>query len=731
MMPIRFTRRLALLMTTAAVVWTTGGLRAQQQIASAIGVPPERSVVLSPTSHPTISRELSQLWFAPTSGDRARTPPVDVGSAMRASAAGDYARSIATLSRTGAQQGTLGTYVAYHLAIAQLRLGRPEQARALFQQIQERQPIGYLSEAAFIGEGESLEAMGQPAAALDVYQRMLDAHVGALDDVVMHLGRAARGAGRMGTAYDAFTRVYYEFGSSELSPLAGSELATLPNLPPIGPGTDRYRLELGRAERMFATKQYAPARSVYDTLKPLARGDDKELVDLRIAESNYFLKRARDARDGVHPYIRDAKRQGEALYFYAAASRDLGDIAEYIKTVRRIVDEFPTQSWAEEGLNNLASYYIIDDQDDQADAVFRELYERYPHGRYAERAAWKAGWRAYLGGGYADAIRFFERAAADFPRSDYRPPWLYWSGRAHDALNEAAVANARYLLVATDYLNSYYGRLAVARMGGKVPALQTSVVDGPAAVGEGYASAPPNSALIRALAAAGLYDDAHAELKYAQRVWGDSAAIQATMAWVSREQGMSETGNRRFTLVRGSITTMRRAYPQFLAAGGERLPREILTVIFPLEHWDLIRKYAAAQSLDPYLVAALVAQESTFVADIKSSANAVGLMQLLPSTARQYAKKLGLRYSSRLLTSPDANIRMGTAYFADKIRQFGGVHLALASYNAGETPVRQWLAERPGMAREEFIDDIPYPETQNYVKRIIGTAEDYRRLYGK
>ncbi len=91
---------------------------------------------------------------------------------------------------------------------------------------------------------------------------------------------------------------------------------------------------------------------------------------------------------------------------------------------------------------------------------------------------------------------------------------------------------------------------------------------------------------------------------------------------------------RRFQLLRGAITTMRRAYPQFMAAGGEELPREVLTVIYPIAYWDLIRKHAGANGLDPYFVAALVAQESTFVADVKSSANAYGLMQLLPSTAR-------------------------------------------------------------------------------------------------
>jgi soluble lytic murein transglycosylase len=245
------------------------------------------------------------------------------------------------------------------------------------------------------------------------------------------------------------------------------------------------------------------------------------------------------------------------------------------------------------------------------------------------------------------------------------------------------------------------------------------------------AQPPPNEGAIRALAAAGLHEKAASELRYAQRVWGDSPAIRATLSWVSYEQGIANAGSERYSQLRGSITMMRRAYPQFLAAGGEQLPREVLAKIFPLAYWDPIRRYSSTHNLDPYLMAALMAQESTFVADVRSAANAVGLMQLIPSTARRMATKLGMRYSSRLLIDPDANMRMGMAYFADKIKEFGAVHLALASYNAGETPVRRWIAERPGLPVDEFIDDIPYAETQNYVKRIIGTAEDYRRLYGQ
>src|SRR5439155_18900052 len=88
------------------------------------------------------------------------------------------------------------------------------------------------------------------------------------------------------------------------------------------------------------------------------------------------------------------------------------------------------------------------------------------------------------------------------------------------------------------------------------------------------------------------------------------------------------------------------------------------------------------------------------------------------------------RFSIRMLTTAETNLKMGTAYFADLVRHFGGTHYPLASYNAGENRVSRWISERPGVDREEFIDDNPFPETQNYVKKILGTAEDYRRLYG-
>jgi soluble lytic murein transglycosylase len=717
-------RRIALVLAAALLI-AAAMPRAQKSTASS-------DADLRPTEHPRLPADLSQLWLAPEPPRGARSAALtDLASAVKLEVNESFSKALPILSKPDVQQGTLGHYAVYYRGLAQLRLGRAEEARRTFQSLEARAPVGYLVEAALLREAECDESLGDQPAAMDVYDRLAKVKTTAPDDVLMRLGRAAQAAGNTDKAIEAFSRLAYEYPSSELATQASAELESLPQTA-IVPGTDRYTLTLGRGERLFSAKRYALARTVFESVRRVAQGDDRELVTLRLAECDYHLKRFRNARDGAKPFIDKGARQAEALYFYAGALRDLKVDEEYRRLVRRIVDEFPAASWAEDALNDLASYYIRQNDDAQADAVFREQYEKFPTGRDAERAAWKIGWWAYKNGRHTDTIRAFESAAAHFTRSDYRPSWLYWAARAHDALKEREAADARYTLVATDYLNSYYGRLAATHLidrGTRLPprGLTADIERDDRATEDPAARPrvpppPPNEHVVRALLGLALYDQAIDELHYAQKSWGDSPAIQATIGWIEHERGD----------LRAGINAMKRAYPQYLAAGGEQLPAELLKVLFPVNYWPLIQRYSAERHLDPFLMAALIAQESTFTADAKSSANAYGLMQLLPSTGRQYARSLKLpqRFSISLLTKADANLKMGTAYFADLVKQFGGEHYALATYNAGPHRVARWISERPGIARDEFIDDIPFPETQNYVKKILGTAEDYRRLYG-
>jgi soluble lytic murein transglycosylase len=718
--------------TVALVIATALALLAQE------GPPeqPRRAVAdrLQPTAHPPLPGDPSRYWFVPDVS-ATRTPPARGPEAAasrfargaRLIAAGDFAQGLPLVNPQELAGSPLEPYAHYYRALALEGVGRLDEADAALTTLLARMPSGYLTEGGTLRLGAVAVARNDAERAEDLLERLSKDKVSSPEQVFLALGTAEEAVGHKDHALQAYGRVYYDFPLSGEASKAqeGMERLQTAELVPA----DRYARELARAEQLFAARRWAQARAAFEPLARAAQGDDRELIALRLAEADYYLARHRASRDALQRYIDGGKREAEARFFYLTTIRALGDQTRYVTLARQLVKEFPDNEWAAETLNNLASHYIINDEDAEADRVFRELLQRFPKHRYAERAAWKVGWFAYRGGRFADTAEVFENAAATFPRADHRPAWLYWSGRARDQLGDVAAANARYRLAVTDYQNTYYGRLATTLLAQRrEPAVTPSVMRAAAAATPG---AVPTSDLIRALAAVELYDDALREVQYAQKVYGDSPQLQATSAWIRHRQGLGLKATERFTALRGAINTMRRAYPQFMTAGGENLPPDVLRIIFPLDFWPLIQKYAKAHDLDPFLLAALMAQESTFTPEIRSSANAVGLMQITPPTGRTLARQLGIRrFSTAMLTQPETNVRMGTAYFKDMVDRFGGVHYALAGYNAGPHRVVQWMKEAPGLPQDEFIDNIPFAETQNYVKRILGTAEDYRRLYG-
>jgi len=691
-------------------------------------------VALKPTAHPALPIRPGDYWFVPESftsstPGRPESPAQKFARGAKLIDGGDFTAGLPLVTSADVSATPLASYARYYRAIALAGLNRLPEAIAGLEGLEAEATTGaggYLfGEAVPLRRADLEIARLNGRKALDRLEDLTKQRgLTSPEDVWLRLGRAAEAAGDRDKAVDGYRKVYYE------SPLSLQALDAQYLLAHLDTSSlaDRFKLELARAERLFNARRWAQARAGFEPLANLASGDDKELIALRLAECDYYLDRFRVSRDALRPYLKNAARKAEARFFSLTATRALGDNDTYVAEARALVEEFPDSTWAAETLNNLSSHYIILDDDASADEVFRELWRRFPDSRYAERAAWKIGWWAYKNGRFADAAQAFDSGAAAFPRSDNRPAWLYWSGRAHDQIGEAEVASERYRIEVADYENSYYGRLASTLLETRDrPVIRDNVTIAPVST----TVQVPTAAVIRELVAVEMYDAALKELQYAQRAWGDTPAIEATIAWIRHEQAQNETAPERFDHLRGAINIMKRAYPQYLAAGGEELPPAVLEVIYPLDYWPLIEKYSTANGLDPYLMAALIAQESTFTADVRSGANAYGLMQLLPTTGRRYAQRLGIRpFSTSSLTKPETNIRIGMAYFKELVERFGGAYYALASYNAGESRVSEWLAERPGLPQDEFIDDIPYPETQNYVKRILGTAEDYRRLYG-
>src|SRR5204862_647531 len=221
--------------------------------------------VLLPTNHPRVSHEPAELWLAPARGSR---PPsasaVALPVAVKSFNGGEYSKAALALPPLTSQEGPLGEYARYYMGLTVLRQGRAGEARQIFRALAEQKPTGYLSQAAPVGEAEAAEAQNDFKAAASIYERLSKGKPLNLEDVMLRLGRAAKAADDRTTAAEAFARVYYEFALTDAARIAGSELASLPTLQAVAPGNQRFRLELGRAERLFAAKQYPEARSSFE-----------------------------------------------------------------------------------------------------------------------------------------------------------------------------------------------------------------------------------------------------------------------------------------------------------------------------------------------------------------------------------------------------------------------------------------------------------------------------------
>lgn len=177
-----------------------------------------------------------------------------------------------------------------------------------------------------------------------------------------------------------------------------------------------------------------------------------------------------------------------------------------------------------------------------------------------------------------------------------------------------------------------------------------------------------------------------------------------------------------------AIRTLRRSFPGIATVAIADTPSDAVEAYLPLRWAPSVAAAAAETGLEPWLIAAVARQESSFTAHARSPAGARGVLQLLPATARLHARALGLG-SRPDLEDPAVNIRLGAHELAWLLRRFGAVEPALAAYNAGERRVRRWWTRWP--EAEPFTESVPIPETYNYIRRVVFLADAYREVHDR
>lgn len=277
--------------------------------------------------------------------------------------------------------------------------------------------------------------------------------------------------------------------------------------------------------------------------------------------------------------------------------------------------------------------------------------------------------------------------------------YQYWLGKSYEKTGDSASAHSHYQKAASQ--RDFFGFLAAEKLGQayqfndhpllKNPALYDKVVN------------RPESYRVRIFRRMGEHGRATAE-------------FQSLCRYLSKEE-----------LEQAALFASELNWPiQTIMTLSKTKSWDALAARFPTDYQAIVAEQARQTGLSPAQIYAIIRKESIFQPEIRSPAGALGLMQVMPATARQTARKYGIPYSSSYsLTEPATNIRIGSRYLRDQIREFGHLAYAAAAYNAGPGRVVRWKAEHPGLPLDEWIAQIPFYETRDYVKRVL----EYQKVY--
>jgi soluble lytic murein transglycosylase len=635
---------------------------------------------------------------------------------------GHYAQAAKWLE-TAQNDPRLQDYALYWSAENNLALNRNADALAQLRRFRRDYPDSVITDEALQALGVAALALNQPAeilAALDAYPQTKE------KPALLFLRAEAREQSAQALQAGAdYESVYLRFPTNEQAREAGEKLGFLRSslgdkLPAIP-----VERQIEHASTIVAAHQWGDARNEYSHLLPQLAGADRERAELRIMECGVALGAGISGIAALK--ITDPDVDAERYYSIANYYRNIPAESEMTAAIETAVARAPASRWAESALFLGGNYYWVQLDRDHAAAYYKRVADNFPAAVDALPAQWRVAFTAVLKR-QPEAAQELTEHLRRFPGSQFTPDALYWLGRLAEESQNSGLARSYYEKLQERFPQNYFASAATARL--------STLGAGPETDPDVFAGIPP----LPPAMAVGLTIPAAAATRQARADALRSIAFDAS-AELELRAAFAATGEPRLLLeaaqeaviaghVGAAIVTIRQIYPQIEWRPFNEVPREVWLTAFAMPYQSSILSRSTQAGIDPMLTAGLIRQESAYDPQAHSGANALGLMQLLPKTARRFAKQAKVRYSTPMLYEPDYNIHIGTIYFAGLKRDFGSVESALAAYNAGEDRVTFWTTGQTYREPAEFVDSIPFTETREYVEIVTRNADIYRKLYG-
>ncbi len=633
-------------------------------------------------------------------------------------AADAYRRAGSVASGAG---DALSDYSDYLGAQALMEANRSGEVFPLLDHFAERHPESIFNASAPLMLANAFIQQKNGPVAVKILETMLGTPEAEHPEFKFALGRAYQVGGDTTKATTQYRSIFLS------QPLAFESSQALTQLSGMGMKPSAAERKV-RADQLFNAKRYNEANAEYSAIRndsSLTQAD-RDALQIYSAVCDLKLKRLGRHEAEKLPETNDDSAALK-LYLLAEISRTEKDRVGHDAIISKMSARFPNSRWLEEALYSGGNMYLLTHDTDQAIFHYQLLVDRFPMSMYAPSAHWRVAWMNYRLRRYPEAARLMDEQVVRYGAGMEAPSALYWRGRIYeDQTHDFAQAANYYRALNNTYTNYYYGSLARQRLAvlGRQPEVPSA----------------PVLASVRKFATPDLIgtvpqDDPHvikakllANAALNEYIGPEIAVTAGSAQWGVLAQAQIYASYGEYAR---SLQALKRSGISFFALPPSKLPQEYLRLMFPQPYWNDLVTDANKNGLDPYLVVSLIRQESEFNPGAVSPAKAYGLMQLLPSVGKENAKREGVKgFQTPQLLNPATNLQLGTRNLKFVLDRFGGQpEYALAAYNAGDVPVRQWMANGDYKDIAEFVESIPYTETREYVQAIMRNREMYRALY--
>ena len=648
--------------------------------------------------------------------------------------AGEYQAAAKDLHQSAERQFSLADYATYYSAAAALMANDPVQAAEAVRDFSSNFPasplrlqgLELLAEA-LIDSQKSQEAVliltGEPSVRRHATLSLL-------------LAKAYEEVGNLSQAARAFQEVYFAFAASSQAKEAGQALERLRSRLGADFPQPTEEIETARLESLFNASLFKEALEGYEVLlssRPAsAHADEWKLGRARCL---LRLRRDREAVEALSVSLASPAMNAERLALGVEACAREDNSSGALAALSQIQAIDPHSSSFESALYSAGNLFFRLGEWQNASRQYQTLVESFPQGSHTQDAGWRLIWCYYLAGAHDQARQALRDRLTHFSRSSHTAAALYWLGRLEEEQGDIRDAQALYLLLQNRFAHGFYAQQASFRERKLFTERPAEMPPPKSTAWEVAQQIPARDPSPIPSCPSKVTAESLRPVLALQALSLDGLAEQYLKAWLATRPALPEL---RFLLSRleagqgnvsAAISEAIKIVPDYPSYEFSELPREMWNLLFPQSYWKLVQRQARANRLDPYLVMGLIRQESGFNARATSSADARGLMQVLPKTASRSQRPSRVRSAGARLYNPAFNVRFGCSYLRSLLKDFDGrPEMALAAYNAGDFRVREWLKSNSFRDSSEFLEAIPIRATRVYVESVLRDAAIYRQL---